>query len=628
MGLATQAVDNAANFSTGTTNWVANANKSSQKSWLVAIAIAFMFSLSACSNSSDTTDDGSSGGNGGNNGGGSTNTAPVANAGADQNVVQGDLVTLNGSNSSDADGDTLTYSWSFSSTPNGSSAQLNSSSAQAPTFTADVAGSYQIQLVVNDGTVDSSADSVTITATAPQTNVAPTANAGDNKTTYTDNTVTLDGSGSSDANGDSLSYAWTLDQKPAASTTILSNADQVNASLTPDVEGSYVISLVVNDGQENSTADSVVINVAQWQINTVTRSTNIQESGQGVLVNVQSVTTTVENNEEFTTFNATGVPDYTVTITQDDIDTLNNRPNAASDFRTPSGRTFVNVGDVVEFGEDIGYTRSPGCDLGYWPPGPECPSNQSVVNKIPTQPEPASQTCNTGLNSIGVMLNGTSVFNWDDGSSYNNQNVWNNLAPKFEVYDVDMCLGHAQQQGNYHHHMFSKCLQELMGDDGSSHSPIYGFAADGYPIYGPYFSQGVLAKSAWVMRDYDDPNSASGCGVAGERSCQLVDQYDLSQGTTSVTSGPTTAVTVTSMSGNPIDASEGIYFEDYYYDSGLTSLGGEYLDQHNGHDHDDLGYHYHITVEEVSGALSPVFPYQVGPTFYGRLPSGGIANCQ
>ncbi|WP_281560768.1 PKD domain-containing protein [Thalassomonas sp. RHCl1] len=95
-----------------------------------------------------------------------TNNAPVANAGADQNVTTGDSVNLSGSQSSDADGDSLTYSWSFSSVPGGSSASLSTDSASNTSFTADLAGSYTLSLVVNDGTVSSSADSVTIIAAA------------------------------------------------------------------------------------------------------------------------------------------------------------------------------------------------------------------------------------------------------------------------------------------------------------------------------------------------------------------------------------------------------------------------------------------------------------------------------
>ncbi|GAG21048.1 unnamed protein product, partial [marine sediment metagenome] len=86
---------------------------------------------------------------------------------SDQDVSTGSLVALDGSDSSDADGDTLTYSWSFTSMPVGSGATLSDATVVNPSFTADVNGTYVISLVVNDGTVDSSPNTVTITSTTP-----------------------------------------------------------------------------------------------------------------------------------------------------------------------------------------------------------------------------------------------------------------------------------------------------------------------------------------------------------------------------------------------------------------------------------------------------------------------------
>jgi hypothetical protein len=91
-----------------------------------------------------------------------TNTPPVANAGPDQNVATGSTVTVNGSGSWDSDGDTLNYSWSITAKPAGSTVALSSATIVKPTFTADLDGSYELSLVVNDGTVDSVADTVII----------------------------------------------------------------------------------------------------------------------------------------------------------------------------------------------------------------------------------------------------------------------------------------------------------------------------------------------------------------------------------------------------------------------------------------------------------------------------------
>jgi hypothetical protein len=111
------------------------------------------------------------GGSGGGDGNTAGNTAPVAEAGPDQSILTSSSVTLNGSGSSDANGDTLTYNWSFTSKPAGSTATLSSSTVSAPTFTADLAGSYILSLVVNDGQVSSGTDTVTIIAVNPAQDV-------------------------------------------------------------------------------------------------------------------------------------------------------------------------------------------------------------------------------------------------------------------------------------------------------------------------------------------------------------------------------------------------------------------------------------------------------------------------
>lgn len=93
------------------------------------------------------------------------NFIPVANAGVDKNVAIASTVTLDGSTSSDFDGDALTYSWNITSAPTGSNATLSYSTTVNPTFVADLDGSYVLSLVVNDGTVNSTTDTVTITST-------------------------------------------------------------------------------------------------------------------------------------------------------------------------------------------------------------------------------------------------------------------------------------------------------------------------------------------------------------------------------------------------------------------------------------------------------------------------------
>lgn len=78
------------------------------------------------------------------------NEVPVANAGADQYVDEGDLVQLVGTGSYDPDSDPLDYYWTIIDGPVGSGAILSSPTSPLPTFTAAVAGVYSVELVVTD----------------------------------------------------------------------------------------------------------------------------------------------------------------------------------------------------------------------------------------------------------------------------------------------------------------------------------------------------------------------------------------------------------------------------------------------------------------------------------------------
>jgi hypothetical protein len=187
-----------------------------------------------------------------------SNSTPVADAGPDQSVLVTDTVTLDGSGSTDVDGDPLTYSWSLSSVPSGSGATLSDATAVGPTFVVDLPGTYVAQLVVNDGTVDSIADTVSISTS----NSAPVADAGPDQTAFVTDTVTLDGSASSDVDGDSLTFNWSLSSVPSGSGATLSDATAVGPTFVIDLPGTYVVQLIVNDGTVDSVADTVSISTS------------------------------------------------------------------------------------------------------------------------------------------------------------------------------------------------------------------------------------------------------------------------------------------------------------------------------------------------------------------------------
>ena len=90
-------------------------------------------------------------------------------------------------------------------------------------------------------------------------NQPPKANAGADQSVLVNNSVTLDGSGSSDADGDSLTFKWSFVSRPVGSSAALSSTTKVNPEFVVDAPGNYVVQLIVNDGKTNSQPDAVTI---------------------------------------------------------------------------------------------------------------------------------------------------------------------------------------------------------------------------------------------------------------------------------------------------------------------------------------------------------------------------------
>jgi uncharacterized repeat protein (TIGR02543 family) len=188
-----------------------------------------------------------------------TNAAPIADAGADQVVLAGELVTLDGSASNDPDGHTpLSYAWTQSA---GSAVSLSNPSTVSPSFTPTVSGIYTFELIVTDSMgLASAADSVTITVT----NGEPVANAGADQVVLAGELVTLDGSASADPDDHTpLTYAWT---QTAGTPVSLSDSSAIAPTFTaPNTAGVLSFSLVVTDSQGlASAADTVNITVTQY----------------------------------------------------------------------------------------------------------------------------------------------------------------------------------------------------------------------------------------------------------------------------------------------------------------------------------------------------------------------------
>jgi hypothetical protein len=236
------------------------------------------------------------------------NATPVANAGLDQSVASAVAVTLDATSSSDINGDSLTYHWAQTG---GAAVTLSSNSVSQPTFTAptlnigDPDSTLVFALVVNDGSLSSPIDTVTITVVAP-VNVAPVANAGSDQSVASNTLVTLSGLGSSDANGHALTYAWT---QTAGTAVALSNTASSQPSFTSpalsigDPDQVLTFSLVVNDGTVNSPADTVTITVvAPVNVAPVANAGPDQVVGSGAAVTLDATASSDANGDGLTYF--------------------------------------------------------------------------------------------------------------------------------------------------------------------------------------------------------------------------------------------------------------------------------------------------------------------------------------
>jgi hypothetical protein len=258
----------------------------------------------------------------------------------------------------------------------------------------------------------------------------------------------------------------------------------------------------------------------------------------------------------------------------------------------------------VRYSDNYVYVSStgiPSYSIGPWAGNPNTASNQSYVFKIPRHPaENTGTKTSTPLGSIGVWKNGVVMFNALDAMSYQNQNIWHQNAVVVEAPSFDSCLGHPQQTGAYHHHQNPRCLYTATS---AQHSPLLGYAFDGFPIYGPY--------------GYANANGTGGVKriSSSYRLRNITQRHTLADGTNLSASqyGPNVSTQY------PL----GYYAEDYEYTAGSGDL-----DQYNGRfavtpEYPNGTYAYFVTVNADG---SSAYPYIIGPQYYGVVATENITS--
>lgn len=306
---------------------------------------------------------------------------------------------------------------------------------------------------------------------------------------------------------------------------------------------------------------------------------------------------------------------------------------ASGNPNTIPNNILVNCQEV-SYSANFAYIKTAGVPA--YPTGPfqdgnpSNATNQNAIFRMPLNPvqNTGTPTATNGGN-IGIFINGVALFDYRDGVAWNNTTqalcggpgrapcpggpmatqAWNRDAVVAERAGFDCAKGHPAM-GNYHHHQNPSAFKldlnvissicnlydadGLYAIDSTQHSPLIGFAYDGFPIYGAYGYK----------------NADGSGGIVRIRS-----GYQLRNITTR-TNGPAVSATY------PL----GYFREDYEY---VAHAGqDEYLDVHNGRvcktpDYPDGIYCYFATVD---ANWNSAYPYVVGPTFYGVSANRKVAS--
>jgi hypothetical protein len=306
---------------------------------------------------------------------------------------------------------------------------------------------------------------------------------------------------------------------------------------------------------------------------------------------------------------------------------------------TPIGNNILVNCQAVQYSSNWVYVTTTGVPAYVTGPfqdgNPSQAQNQNAIFKIPLNPtqNTGNPTATTGGN-IGIFINGVALFDYRDGVAWSTTTnalcggpgnppcsgatYWNRDAVPAEKPGFDCSKGHPAM-GNYHHHQNPSAYKldlnvisticdlydadGLYAIDSTVHSPLIGYAYDGFPIYGAY--------------GYKNADGTGGITriKSGYQLRNISSRLVWADGT-DVPDGPAVSTTY------PL----GYFREDYEF---VTHAGqADYLDEHNGRfcvtpEYPNGIYCYFATVD---ANWNSAYPYAVGPYFYGNKTASKVTT--
>lgn len=292
------------------------------------------------------------------------------------------------------------------------------------------------------------------------------------------------------------------------------------------------------------------------------------------------------------------------------------------------------------------------------------PGTQAGLRRFPRSPVvQAGVKDSTAAGASGIFVNGVAAFNALDGQAWDGSAIqgqaqhtnatyyWHRNAPVAEGYNFDYALGHQLPAGLYHNHQDPIALRYQLGDfvtynsstknysvtSGTpvTHSPLIGWAHDGYPIYGPYGYSSAMDSGSGIRRmvsGYVKRNgSTTGVDSVTANTTTMPAWYTRYR-TNHNLANSTPPARSTDTGTYPI----GTFAQDWSYLGDLIKTGSTSYAQGTDFDLNEYNVRYCVTPEFPSGTWAyfvtldasnaATYPYVFGFEFYGDATGGSVAN--